>query len=176
MKEWWKNDGIMMNDEIMKWWDDADDDDEDDDDDDGDDDDDDRERERESLVQRTWCREHGVENYVLWRMWKLGWCMSGRWSKDWINWPQSFLKKTVAGTFGNVGPSAVLLLQTLLDRWFLEIVLRCDCTSQLVSRVGKTDQQTCLICCAFCEVSLFLAVGDILWVYFTKKNIQSPKK
>ena len=29
-----------------------------------------------------------------------------------------FWEKSVAGTFGNVGPLAVILLQALLERWF----------------------------------------------------------
>ena len=31
--------------------------------------------------------------YVLWRMWRCGWCMSGRWSKDWKSWPHFWGKK-----------------------------------------------------------------------------------
>ena len=31
-------------------------------------------------------------------------------------------KATVAGTFGNVGPLAVISLQTFVERWFLEMI------------------------------------------------------
>jgi hypothetical protein len=38
-------------------------------------------------------------------------------------------EKTVAGTFGNVGALAAILLQTLLESWFSETALRCGCAS-----------------------------------------------
>ena len=76
-------------------------------------------------------------------------------------------EKTVAGTFGNVGPLAVILLQTLLERWFSESVLRCDCTSPPVSRVRRTGQQTHFICCAFVQFLCFCLLGILLGLIWT---------
>ena len=75
-------------------------------------------------------------------------------------------KKLSQELFGNLGPLAAILLQTRLERRFLETVLHFDCTSQPISRAGRTGQQTYSICCAFDKFLCFWLLGILFGLIF----------
>ena len=57
--------------------------------------------------------------------------------------------RTLFGKTAVAGTSGMLALQ--LANAFGKLVFENDCASQPVSRVGRTGQQTCFICCAFVQ-------------------------